>query len=632
MESRGENAEKRSMGGQAITRRSTGCDRGSPCLNCISARLDCTHSAVASKATSPKQRVLISAQYEQKIDGIARDIDGIKLLLQQLNVTPDEANPEDGSTGHLNEAGAIKALIGHRPVSASAGESLWGHSTHIIDFVKAVVEDRGLGDVGPEASDVLSSLRNLIQALEDPAAVRDLSSPEVDVAKYQAKPPMPPLEAVVAVLRWVKDQEGHTIIAWISRILPLQKFAEICRSVYFAVDDFHEVDLILANGYLYYIFSEHVILSGVQDYRKYSRLCQENFHSALTRLPLLLPTSMEVIATLTLATLGYHRHQPRRETDQALRASQENLFWTVYRIEKGLSLRLGRPSNIHDPEVTLSMKLDEPRHTKVARIQGKAYEQLYSPAGLSRPADERGLLAQALAEELREKMKETHDEVLGVMNQPNECEMDPMQVVWMQCDLVCQTSILALILRASPAARDSPSSASDDCVAVAREALDIHEQCMMCVRGCKNDPLMETKYLNWAILYVAFVPFSILFTRAVQLSDVADLARLNRFAASLKPEAASSESTTHPYRLYKLLCQAIELYFGSKGFSSPVNPTLANNLMDPMDEFDFADYGIEIGATTAGGLEAGAPQPSGLGDWFYGNQQIMNLLDEDFMF
>ena len=141
---------------------------------------------------------------EQKIDDIARGIDGIKLLLQGLNVPPDEKQPENGSIGYLNQAESVKPLTEHQPISASGGEPLWDHSAHIIDFVIAVVEDIGSRDIGPEASEVLSSLRNLVQTLEGRAAARDLSFPGAKVVEYQADPPMPPLEAVVAVLRWAK--------------------------------------------------------------------------------------------------------------------------------------------------------------------------------------------------------------------------------------------------------------------------------------------------------------------------------------------------------------------------------------------------------------------------------------------
>lgn len=119
----------------------------------------------------------------------------------------------------------------------------------------------------------------------------------------------------------------YTRIAWISRTLPLEKFAEICRKVYFAVDDYSEIDFILANGYLSHIFSEHGVVSGLQDYRARCRLCRENLHIAFSRLLLLLPASMEVIAALTLGvrrpngddgprilTNAYDRHSTQLRT------------------------------------------------------------------------------------------------------------------------------------------------------------------------------------------------------------------------------------------------------------------------------------------------------------------------------
>lgn len=134
---------------------------------------------------------------------------------------------------------------------------------------------------------------------------------------------------------------------------------------------------------------------------------------------------------------------------------------------------------------------------------------------------------------------------------------------------------------------------------------------------------------NRAILHCPFVPFSILFTRAVQVLDATDLARLDRFAASLQPdESASPESSiTHPYRLYELLCQAGRLYFDSNATSSlTADPTLLYNLPDSLGELDF---GMEVGT---GILDVGGVQGSELSDWYYGNQQIMSLLDENAMF
>lgn len=60
-----------------------------------------------------------------------------------------------------------------------------------------------------------------------------------------------------------------------------------------------------------------------------------------------------------------------------------------------------------------------------------------------------------------------------------------------------------------------------------------------------------------------FIPFSILFNRTIQVSDREDLAKLEQFAASLRPGEGVTDSATHPYRLYKLLCQAARIHIDS---------------------------------------------------------------------
>lgn len=66
------------------------------------------------------------------------------------------------------------------------------------------------------------------------------------------------------------------------------------------MDGCSQIDYILANGYLSYIFFEHQLISGRLDYAEYSRICRNNLNDALTKLPHLIPSSMEAIAALTL--------------------------------------------------------------------------------------------------------------------------------------------------------------------------------------------------------------------------------------------------------------------------------------------------------------------------------------------
>ena len=146
---------------------------------------------------------------EQKIDGIAKGIDSIRLLLKEAHEPPD-ARPSAGSTVDLKQASQVKVPIEHPACILGDDSPPWDKSTNFIDFVKAVVQDRGsqdIGEIGSEENKVLLSLRNLLQSLQSPIAVtnvRDSSFAETQAAKYQSGPLMPPLDATVKVLRWAK--------------------------------------------------------------------------------------------------------------------------------------------------------------------------------------------------------------------------------------------------------------------------------------------------------------------------------------------------------------------------------------------------------------------------------------------
>ncbi|KAI0879413.1 fungal-specific transcription factor domain-containing protein [Hypoxylon argillaceum] len=596
--------------------RKVGCDRGSPCSNCVSTKLACTFGAVASKTAPTKQRILVSAAYERKIDEIAEGLEAVKVLLQKSHPPISQEN-DNSSLLHIPTPSTIGPLtLNEIPASTSQEAAKWDHSVEVNEFVRTVIEDRASReDPGTEESDVLASLRRLARALEDSNVVRDLSFPETRGAKSQEHLSMPPAEAAVLVLRWAKEA--------ISRYLPLEKFTEICQKVCFAVDEYSQLDFILANGYLSYIFSEYITVTGNHNYQKYYTLCRQNAQVALSRLPLVLPASIEAIAALlfgasyaiesskaTLAwtyissaanlcqTLGMHRITAYPERDESSREAWVNLFWMVFLLEKSLSLRLGRSSNFRDAEITIPFPSDPNtrRCSQTSRIQGKIYDQLFSPVGLAAFDIERGETARALASELRGIIEETRTAFHNPTPALPGAVHDKMRAVYLKIEQTKQLALLTLILRAVPAPPGSPTTIADECAAAAHETLEMHQQ---------------------GILHTPFVPFSVLFTRAVQLSDGADLFYLERFSESLQLGGSPAESITHPYRLYKLLCQAARLYIQQSA------PATLNGVdvgsVDPWSVFDFAAFGNEA--------DNGADVP--LSHWFYGNQQLMGLLDDD---
>ncbi|KAI1030746.1 hypothetical protein LB503_013024 [Fusarium chuoi] len=58
----------------------------------------------------------------------------------------------------------------------------------------------------------------------------------------------------------------------------------------------------------------------------------------------------------TCQTLGWHQLVPHSDSTTDRKIS---LFWLTYLLDKGLSLRLGRPAVIHDAEITLPECLDK---------------------------------------------------------------------------------------------------------------------------------------------------------------------------------------------------------------------------------------------------------------------------------
>ncbi|KAK7192499.1 C6 transcription factor [Paraphaeosphaeria sporulosa] len=601
--------------------RKIGCDRGSPCAPCISARLSCTHSAVAYSSASTKQRVLISAKYEQKIDGIARDIDGIKQMLQTLQVAEHEFRPRTVSGPQSTQGSPMPLPRDTQLHPETNSEIVWGHSAHMIDFIKAIVRDGASRSTGPEANQVLSTLQKLLHALESPPQALGQRYSREGIASNRDGINMPPQESAVTVLRWAKEHASNARISWLAKLLPLDRFTNICQNLYFSVQDYSEIEFILANGFLSYVFFEHVVVSGRSDYAQYSRCCRDNLNTALSQLPLLIPSSIEVVAALTLG--------PYTERTDDLWLAQQRLFWAVYRLDKGISLRLGQSSTIRDEEISLSSIPDDPG-VRTASIQGRAYNELYSPKGLLREDAERAYIAASLGTELKQCINDTRDAILENAGGLSANTADPVGVVYMQCELICQYSLLTLVLRAVPVSLGAVCSISEECLKVAREALRAHEECITTMRSCKNEPLMLLRYLNWAIVHCPFPPFSILLTHAIQMMDVPEIEHLERFAASLEPSGSTTkpDTITEPHHLYNILCKAARLYLDFN--TGPVSGNFIRLESDTIPNIDFTEPGL--GRTSVAAFPESRLDEGWLGQWFHENQLVMSVLDENAFF
>ena len=525
-------------------------------------------------------------------------------------------------------------------------------SSNITDLVRSVVQDIESGVVVPEEDYITSSLTTFLRQLEHPPNKRSRPLTTNQRAPEQNKIAMPPFDAALTVLRWTKtskDDNDTVPMDWMTHILPREMFQQACQRVYFAIEDHDEADFILANSYLARIFAQYMQATELEDYGRHSASCRFNLRTAMSSLPLHAQPSLETTAALAVSaftaiessqasmawnfisaalnmsqTLGYHWNSPSRNVDPAMQDLQNGLFWIIYRLERSLALRFNRSSNIRDSEITVPENPANIRHIRLGRIHGKIYDLLYSDAAVAKTnAHSRCNAAEVLAGELQEIIQGMKDQLRHTSYE------DPMKRMSLLCDIICQSSTLTLIFRAATPSIGTSHSVSDRCIATCREVLDMHHQCMTIARNGSHNKESVAMYTNWNLVHVPFVPFIIVFYRALQFFDLSDLAYLERFAASLRSEIASSNSTTHTFQLYEVLYQTARLHIAKYSQSAQLNPFLSKTATGFASHLEFAQFGADAVCAVHGSSPFETTSVFDFDSWCYDNQQMMNLLDDN---
>lgn len=372
--------------------------------------------------------------------------------------------------------------------------SLTAHTVFASEFLEHAVERTSLRDLNPSMAAALTSLKQIVGLSQKQQASGGggaqarrgssgqsssgagggggggggSSSNDVRFAHQRPLPrggfrelPMPPVQAVIPVLREVKETPPGTFtLISVCCFMAVENFAEACRRVYFALEDFSHANFIIVNMGLYYLFQEKaVVAGGLGDsagrdrYTGYYRLCRDNLETGLANLRFFLGASMENIEALLLGAsyaievsrpslawqlnttaaqlcqdLGYHRVSggtvEANRTGAATGTVHDNgsssvlsdkkaiLFWFSYMLDRGLALRLGRAPTIQDFDVTLPRVIGQVNAPDMwkevlrlwiahADIQGQIYERLYSPSSLGHPVGQRVETARRLASRLK---------------------------------------------------------------------------------------------------------------------------------------------------------------------------------------------------------------------------------------
>jgi hypothetical protein len=210
-------------------------------------------------------------------------------------------------------------------------------------------------------------------------------------------------------------------------------------------------------------------------------------------------------------TLGWHRLS---DTGDEMNQKNASTFWFCYTLDKSLSLRFGRSSIFQDWDISTPRRFangkPDPLQSSLetwiesSRIQGDMYEHLYSPAALSRPAEQRVEIAQLLVVRLkqlwqqmegfsaalkREKRAMVEARVQDVRDQ--EWRMTNLDMV-LKAGEVSHWTALTLVYRAIPSIH---SSYNAECIEAARTAFRCHEECMNLT---SSSLFAKVGYLHWS--------------------------------------------------------------------------------------------------------------------------------------
>ncbi|GKT59840.1 fungal specific transcription factor domain-containing protein [Colletotrichum tofieldiae] len=499
----------------------------------------------------------------------------------QATVAPAAAPPPSHHSGQPDSAAG--------PV-VEGNSSLSAHSIFVNDFLQGLIGSLQKPD--PEIRETLDALSSIVSPAKQQASTYEmvLAHARPRTHLQQEKFDLPPIQKAVALIQIAKARRLAGT-GWIYEFITMQPFGDLCLDTYFSEDrsPFHFISV---NAGLYslcqdYAYKANVSQEEKEQYLAYARLCRGNLETGLTHLPLLVPASPDAIVALLFGafyamefsksslcwalsskaselcqTLGYHQAAPAQSERPGDSKYTGFLFWTTYYIDKSLSLRLGRASNIPDWDTNINPpaipSTDQepvlaffPLWVRTAKCQGDIYKMLYSAGSINQP---------------------DHDQWLKISKAASG---DDLMDFYATSDDILRLSLLTHVHRAAPRAASCPTTFSPECIQVARLTLEKHHDCMEIIH--RTNDVYFSIYIHWTLLFAPFIPFIVVFCPVMETQDQADLALLRAFVKSIRSASTVSEPAAKMLHLFQVLYSISQRYIdlgmsrqhGDESFSVP---------------------------------------------------------------
>ncbi|KAF1815338.1 hypothetical protein P152DRAFT_455055 [Eremomyces bilateralis CBS 781.70] len=649
------------------------CDKALPCSNCKASGTECRTTV---EQREPRQRILISAHYEKKIDSLEEKLNRIEGLLQSLvdSSSTRKSNKSQAGTGYLTPTQSSSNLTPNaqpspeKPVEYGGQLSVNANSIIAQNFLKDAVASSPYTSQNPEMTAALYNLQQIVERQRQPQ-IRPFLGKIANVGISREE--LPPIDLVLEILRRLQRTLSFAFLCCFPH-MSIPVFVEKCKAVYFDPFMVDVATSVIVHGGLAYLCKEQAWMTNdpieKETFEKCITQFRANFQKSLNEMPLNMPATGEYIDALLIASsdsmengrvnqtwtynsaavrlcmmLGYHRASTMTDDSIEVRATKHIAFWSAYITDKSLSLRLGRPPAIQDFDVDITppVRFGIPEKdiwidkigfwVKMSNIEGRVYEELYSPRALKQSTDRRIGTAVQLAQDLEQVGLE------ATTIEKSSSEGPDFIKLLLSSTVVSRHIVRTLIFYAIPG--DSRGFVNKECLESARSTLASHNAIS---EKHKHEDVWST-YLNFAIINAPLTPFIVVFCHSIAFSDEHDLALLHGFVNSFGSAVQKTEVCAKLHKLCSVLHHVAKTYVEAKKagsgalvqqqMSGGVGAEQTNNQWG-IDQFDRYLNALELtpgfigNATWPNGPVTGPDQRMSMTS-NPENQVIMNLLEDD---
>ncbi|KAL5593005.1 hypothetical protein FOBRF1_012107 [Fusarium oxysporum] len=636
---------------------------------------------------------------DDRLDDIIKKLDRITVAVQSIGRSPSHlpSNSPVVLSGHVTRGttpsyesspyGDTRASDNASASDLEGDVSLAEQAVFATNFAQNAID----GGRGMYAwSDITSKLDTLRKSLlrrDDQAhKSRGLDVQVISPVILEGTLQLPTMAVAMNAIQMLKDVTRLKLFCFVEFESPAQ-FLEYVINAY--SDKPSLADLIIVYCGLHALLRD--CSSTVSDqarkeeFASQAGLCRKGLELVLANLPFDLPNTFEFVLALFMAstfyleicrittawtynsaaaqmclTLGFHRDVPFRPETREQRSRRIRLFWFVHMVDKMVSLRLNRSSVLRDTDITTPVEDSEramsktsfpiiPKWVKISMLQGKVYDDLYSPGALLQPEN----IREAKARELAAELQATFDAPSSVEDSFYHHELkavgESFQNLFIRADRINHLAVLTLVYRAIRP-NTLNSAFCSECLIVAKECLFEHKTCLAQLRLA--DPSFRELYVHWALVAAPFTPFIVLFCHTIETGDeshLKDLATVIKVLEMLPSDAPVLYGKQ--LRLFKMMydvasrCVAARSGGQEHPPDTPFNMLFSEAGIDPpatghaqtdLHSFQYLaekSLGTQVGDAAAtqaptarmdmDRMELGAE----LGAWFEQNHQVFNILE-----